>query len=414
MDYGQVINYLYSLDRKKGSKLGLGNIKTLLKKIGNPENNLKYIHVAGTNGKGSVCAMVSSVLQEAGHKVGMYTSPHLEDFRDRFLINNKKISKNDIVRYFLKVRRFIDEQTFFEVITAMAFLYFHEKKVDFLVLEVGLGGRLDATNVVNPLLSVITNIDIEHTDFLGKTIEKIAYEKAGIIKKNIPVVTGAKNKPLLIIRKICKKRNSQLFVSKRYKTLKLNLNGSFQLENASIAVKVIDVLNQYYPLKISNKNIKNGLKNIKWPGRFDFIKKNMLVDCAHNPAALRALVKELTNLKKEKKYKKLILIIGILSDKDIKKMMGLIEPFSDKIIITKAETPRAEEPSKIKKFVKNKDKVKIIKNIKGAVKYAEKLAEKKDLILVTGSCFVVGEVMGNTNNEKISFNENRKQFSRFE
>ena len=392
MDYNQVIKYLYSLDRKKGSKLGLGNIKNLLKKIGNPEKNLKCVHVAGTNGKGSVCAMVYSILQKAGHKVGMYTSPHLEDFRDRFLINNKKISKNDIVRYFLKVKKFIDEQTFFEVITAMAFLYFNEKKVDFLVLEVGLGGRLDATNVVNPLVSVITNVDIEHTDFLGKKIEKIAYEKAGIIKEDIPVVTGAKSKPLLIIKKICKKRNSQLFVNKKYKNLKLNLNGTFQLENASVAVKAI-VLNQYYQLKISKKNIKNGLKNINWPGRFDFIKKNILVDCAHNPAALKALVKELTNLKKEKKYKKLILIIGILSDKDIKKMVEIIEPFSDKIIITKPENPRSEEPIIIKKFVKNKNQVKIIKNIKNAVKYAEKIVEKKDLILVTGSCFVVGEVM---------------------
>ena len=396
MDYKQVIKYLYSLERKKGSKLGLRNIKKLLKKIGNPEKSLKCIHVAGTNGKGSVCAMVSSVLQKAGYKVGMYTSPHLEDFKDRFLINNKKILKKDIVMYFLKVRRFIDEQTFFEVITAMAFLYFKEKKVDFLVLEVGLGGRLDATNVVNPLLSAVTNVDIEHTDFLGKTIEKIAYEKAGIIKRNVPVVTGTKNKPLLIIKKISKQKNSQLFVNKRCKNLKLNLNGNFQLENASIAVKVIDVLNQYYQLKISKKNIKNGLNNIKWPGRFEFIKKNILVDCAHNPAALNALAMELLNLKKEKKYKKLILVIGILSDKDIKKMMEIIEPFSDKIIITKAENPRAEEPSKIKKFVKNRNKVEIIKNIKNAVKYAEQIAAKKDLILVTGSCFVVGKAMRNT------------------
>ena len=216
MNYDNVIKYLYSLERKKGSKLGLKNIKELLRKINNPEKDLKCIHVAGTNGKGSVCAMISSVLQEAGYKVGMYTSPHLSDFRERFLINNKKISKKNIIKYFLEVKKFVDEQTFFEVITAMAFLYFKAEKVDFLVLEVGLGGRLDATNVVRPLISVITNVDIEHTDFLGKKIERIAYEKAGIIKENIPVVTGARGKSLSTIKRICKEKNSELFISKKY------------------------------------------------------------------------------------------------------------------------------------------------------------------------------------------------------
>ena len=405
MDYNNIIKYLYSLERKKGSRLGLENIKKLLKKINNPEKSLKCIHVAGTNGKGSVCAMISSVLQEAGYKVGMYTGPHLVDFRDRFLINNKKISKKDLVKCFLKVKEYIDEQTFFEVITAMAFFYF-KGKVDFLVLEVGLGGRLDATNVVKPLVSVITTVDVEHTDFLGKSLEKIAYEKAGIIKKNVPVVTAAKNKPLSVIKKICKNRNSKLFINKgykksngkfnvgNYKNLKLNLEGNFQLENASVAVTTIDVLNQHYKLKINEKNIKNGLNNIKWPGRFDFLKKNILVDCAHNPAALKVLTKELKLLK----IKKLILVIGILNDKDIKKMVRMIEPFADKIIITRAENPRAEEPLKIKKFIKNKNKIKKInKDVKKAVKYAEKIAEKGDLILVTGSCFVVGETIRNTN-----------------
>jgi len=393
MEYKSVIKYLYSLERKKGSKLGLGDIKKLLKKINNPEKSLKCIHVAGTNGKGSVCAMISSVLQEAGYKVGMYTSPHLEDFRERFLINNKRISKKDVVRCFLKVKKFIDEQTFFEVITAMAFLYF-KGKVDFLILEVGLGGRLDATNVVKPLVSVITNIDVEHTDFLGKSLEKIAYEKAGIIKDKIPVVTAAKGKALLVIKKIYKQKKSKLFINRKYKNLKLNLNGNFQLENASVAVTAINVLNQYYKLKIDEKNIKNGLKKVKWAGRFEFINKNTLVDCAHNPAAFKVLVNELKLLKFKKNYKRLILVIGILNDKDIKKMIKIIEPFSDKIILTKPKTPRAEEPLKIKKFIKNKNKIKKInKDVKKAVEYAEKIVEKSDLILVTGSCFVVGETI---------------------
>jgi len=394
MDYDKVIKYLYSLERKKGSRLGLENIKKLLRKVNNPEKGLKYIHVAGTNGKGSVCAMISSILLENGYKVGMYTSPHLVDFRDRFLINNKKISEKNIIKYFLKIKKYIDEQTFFEVITAMAFLYFMEKKVDFLVLEVGLGGRLDATNVVKPLVSVITNVDIEHTDFLGKSVEKIAYEKAGIIKQNVPVTTGAKNKALSVIKKICENRNSKLFIKKKYKNLKLNLKGSFQIENASVAVTTIDVLNQYYKSGIDENKIKRGLSNIKWNGRFEFLKKNILVDCAHNPSGIEVLIKELRLLKIKKLYKNLILVIGILNDKDVKKMISIIEPFADKIIITKVDNPRAEDPLKIKGFFKNKDKIKkIIKDVKKAAEYAEEIAEKNDLILVTGSCFVVGEAI---------------------
>ncbi len=401
MNYDEVIKYLYSLERAKGSKLGLGNINRLLKKTGNPEKKLRCVHVAGTNGKGSVCVMISAVLQEAGYKVGMYTSPHLKDFRDRFLVNNKKISEKDIIKYFLKVKSFITGQTFFEVITAMAFLYFKEQKVDFLVLEVGLGGRLDATNVVKPLVSVITNVDIEHTDFLGESIEKIAYEKGGVIKEEVPVVTGASGKALTVIKKISNKNNSKLFINKKYKkangefeinnykNLKLNLKGDFQLVNSSIAIAAIDVLNQYYKLDINKNNIKNGLKNVEWHGRFDFIRKNVLVDCAHNPSSFKVLIDELRRIKNC--YGKIILVIGILDDKDIKKMVKMIEPLTDKIIVTKAKTPRAEEPINIKKFIKKK--IKIIKNVKKAVKYAEKTAGKGDLVLVTGSCFVVGEAL---------------------
>jgi dihydrofolate synthase/folylpolyglutamate synthase len=422
MKYTDVIKYLYSLERKKGTRLGLGSIKNLLKKINNPEKSLRCIHIGGTNGKGSVCAMIASILQEAGHSTGMYTSPHLSDFRERFLINNKKITKKDVVKYFLKIKKHITEQSFFEVITAMAFLYFKEKGVDFLVLEVGLGGRLDATNVVRPIISVITNVEIEHTDFLGETIEKIAYEKAGIIKRNIPVVSGAKGKALEVIKKVCRRKSSKLFITKKYsknnssfdinnyRNLRLSLKGDFQLRNCSTAVTTIDVLNHYYDklthLKcfsqhkksrsgffVSNSNIKNGLKKIKWRGRFEFVKKNILVDCAHNPSAFRVLAKELGMLKISRHYKKLIVIIGILGDKDIKKMIRIIEPLSEKMILTKAQTPRAEEPATIKGFVKDKAKAKIIKDVKKALSYAEKIAKKDNLILVTGSCFVVGEAL---------------------
>src|SRR3989338_6774997 len=195
MSHKKILNYLYSLEAKKFRR-NLKNMKLLLKKIGSPEKKLKFIHVTGTNGKGSVCAMLFSVLRESGFKVGMYTSPHLKRFNERIQIGSKLITNNEIVEYYLKLKPFLTNQTFFEITTAMAFLYFYEKKADYVVLEVGLGGRLDTTNVVKSLASVITNVDIEHTEYLGNTIEEIAHEKAGIIKKNTTAATGAEGKAL--------------------------------------------------------------------------------------------------------------------------------------------------------------------------------------------------------------------------
>ncbi len=408
MDYKQTLSYIYSLkgsEHKGGFNLNLKNIRILLKKLGNPEKSLKVIHVAGTNGKGSVCAMLSSILKEAGCKVGMYTSPHLKDFRERFLINDKKISKEDFVKYFKKVKPFITTQTFFEVITAMAFLYFKAKKVDFLVCEVGLGGRLDATNVVRPIISVITNIGLEHQEYLGKTIERIAYEKAGIIKNKIPLVTGAKGPALNVIKKIAKKKNAKVYQDgKPIKGFPLKLKGDFQLVNASLAIEAIKVLNQYHNLKI-NKNkrkikdfpisksidfetIKKGLLKTTWPGRLEFISKNVLVDCAHNLDAIKALKKELKKIKKD--YKKLYLIIGILKDKDYKNMLKELTPLAQKVILVKARIPRALEPETLAKQIKNPI---IIKNPKKALTYAKKIAKKNGLIVVTGSIYVVGEII---------------------
>lgn len=392
MNYKQTLDYIYNLkgsEHKGNFNLTLKNIKILLKKLGNPEKSLKVIHVAGTNGKGSVCAMLSSILKEAGYKVGMYTSPHLKDFRERCLINNKKISKEDLLKYFKKVKPSITTQTFFEVITAIAFLYFKDKKVDYLVCEVGLGGRLDATNVVKPISSVITNIGLEHQEYLGETIEKIAHEKAGIIKNNTPVITGAKGPALKLIKKIAKKRNAKVYLEgKPIKGFPLRLRGEFQLENASIAIGTIEVLNQYYNLNIKKNTIKKGLLKTVWPGRLEFISKNILVDCAHNLDAIKALKKELKKIKRD--YKKIYLIIGILKDKDYKNILRELTPLAQKVILVKAKIPRALEPEILAKHVKNPI---IIKNPKKALRYAKEIAKNKDLILVTGSIYVVGEVV---------------------
>lgn len=386
MDYKNVLEELYSLDVKKWT-LGLDRIEALLKKLGNPEKKLRCIHVAGTNGKGSVCAMISSILIDAGYKVGMYTSPHLKKFNERIRINNKLISDRDIVKYYLKVKKHVDGQSFFEITTAMAFLYFAGKNVDFAVLEVGLGGRLDATNVITPLVSVITNIGLEHTEFLGNTIEKISYEKAGIIKKNIPVVTAAEGIALATIKKISNGQNSKLYiVNKKIANCRIGLKGEFQKLNAAMAIKSIEILKNNYNLKINENNIKKGLLNAKWPGRFQFLEKNILADCAHNPHGFKVLVKELMRID----YKNLIMVLGFSDDKDIASISKIISPLANKIILTKSQNERAAEPKKIKQYFKNSL---IIKNPKKALNYAKKIAEKGDLILIAGSIFLVGELI---------------------
>jgi len=398
MDYEKILKYLYSLETSK-IKLGLENIQAILNRIGNPEKELRYIHVAGTNGKGSVCAMIFYILKEANYKTGMYTSPHLKKFNERIRINDESISDRELVDYFLKIKPHITNQSFFEIATAMAFLYFKEKNVDFVVLEVGLGGRLDATNVVTPLISVITNIGLEHTDILGSTIEKIAYEKAGIIKNNIPIIAGAKGKSLAVIKKIAKERNAQLFPVKKYKKVIFdNLKGSFQQTNKDIALTAIDILKKFYPLRIKFFHIQNGIKKTQWKGRLEFISKNVLIDCAHNPDGFKVLFNELKQIKKNKKIKNFIFVVGIQNDKDIPHILNTINPFVSTIIFTKSKNEKASNPqyllSTFKKINRNKSiKLKIIKNPILALKYARKITDKKELIVVTGSIYMVGEII---------------------
>lgn len=387
MEYKESLKWLYSLEPHE-IKLGLSNTRSLLRKLGNPHKGLRCIHVAGTNGKGSVCAMIASILIDAGFKVGMYTSPHLVRFNERITVDNRPIKDGDIARLAAQVKRYYGSQTFFEATTALAFLYFKEQDIDYLVLEVGLGGRLDATNVVDPLVSVITNISIEHTDYLGKDIKSIAYEKAGIIKKERPVVTAADGEALDVIKKTAKSKNAKLFLAKTT-DLETNLKGDFQKANAGIAVAVANILKDHYKIDINQKNIENGLKKAVWPGRFQFIENNILVDCAHNPGAIKVLRKELLNI--IKLYDKKILVIGILKDKDHKAILKMLVPLFDKVIITRPSLYRALEPEIIAKDMPKKDLL-IKKDVKEAVAYAKSIAKKDGLIVVTGSIYVVGEV----------------------
>ncbi|MHA1932793.1 MAG: bifunctional folylpolyglutamate synthase/dihydrofolate synthase, partial [Promethearchaeota archaeon] len=343
MNYEETVEWLYSFE-KFGIKLGLERITYICKKLGNPQNNYKVIHVGGTNGKGTVCRFLQSILTLSGYKAGVYTSPHLQRFTERFIIDNNEISKEDVVKLIEKIKPIIDElqkkedtPTFFEIVTAMTFQYFKDKKVDFAVIEVGLGGRFDATNIVEPKVSVVTNVSLEHQDRLGNKIEDIAFEKAGIIKNNVPVIAGANGKSLGVINKISKEKKSpvttvdngfweklqggvdwqEFLVNGSLKDyhLRTSITGKFQGENIALTIAIIENL-QMNGVYITDESIAEGIEKATNPGRMEIISFEpiILLDGAHNIAGIKNLK---NTLEGDFVYEKLILIIGILKDKNI-------------------------------------------------------------------------------------------------
>ncbi|MBN2042238.1 MAG: bifunctional folylpolyglutamate synthase/dihydrofolate synthase [Candidatus Aenigmarchaeota archaeon] len=399
MDYEELKEYLSSLE-KIGTRLGLERMERISESMGYPQNSYKIIHVAGTNGKGSVCAIISSVLRECGYVVGMFTSPYLVDVREKIMFNGQKISKKDMVKYSTIIRKENVKLTYFEFLTAIALLYFREKGADFAVVEVGLGGRLDATNVVTPVVSVITNIGLEHTEFLGKDLRSIAREKAGIIKKGVPVVTNVRGEAEEEIEKIAKERDSMLYRVKERarklhsdlesqtveygcKRIRFPLLGDFQIDNLKTALETIEVLKDSD--EIPDEKIIHGIGKTKWPGRVEVIGREPLtiLDGAHNPDG----VKELTKFIKNVDFRKMILVMGISKDKDKEGMTGKLFTLADKIILTKSSY-KAMDPSEIAKngYIIEKDP-------KKALEKAKELAGKDDLILVTGSLYLIGDII---------------------
>ena len=393
--YSDALKYLEQLE-VFGMKLGLENITELCRKLGNPQSAYKTIHVTGTNGKGSVTAMCASILEQAGYKSGMYTSPHLQTIRERIQVNGRKITQKEFLDYFLKVKGKSGElkekgmrATHFEFVTAMALLFFKEQACDFAILEVGLGGRLDATNVVKPLVAVITNIELDHTQHLGDTKEKIALEKAGIIKRNCITVTGEKSEVIKqIFRKVCKERGSRLIEVKKDYSGKILLLGKHQRANAAVAVAAIKSLGKY-GIKITDKAIRRGIETTKWPGRLEIVQQRptVILDGAHNPSKAKTAADYLKKL-----GKKTILVVGISFDKDIPNTMMTLASFAKKIIITRAKY-RGTDCSILKREAvkyRKEEEVEIIEDVREAVKKAIREA-KDEIVMVTGSLFVVGE-----------------------
>lgn len=415
----KALQYLNSFDLFKVD-LRLDRIKAFLREMGNPEQFLKYVHVAGTNGKGSVCAYISSALKEAGYKTGLYLSPHLHKFNERIQINGKMIQDRDLERIILELKEVKQESkidvSYFEFVTALAFKYFYEKKCDFVVLEVGMGGRLDATNVVIPEISVITSIALEHKKYLGESLEEIAFEKSGIVKKGIPVVSAEQNeKALEVIERKCMEKKAPLSVLSRdfsyvkhnatlkgqvfdynsgkhsIKGLKTRLLGEHQLVNASVAVRAL------LELGIEEKAIRKGLEEAFLPGRFQLIHNNpaIIADVAHNPNGAFALRKSIQEFFPEKKA---LFVLGVSEDKDIKAIVKELSLVADSFICTQAKF-RGMNAERIKQAIAEngfKGCIQLMPSVRKAVESA--LNQKKPLTIFTGSFYSVGEAMEFLNN----------------
>ena len=427
MTYQEALNYLYNLEGK-GQKFRLANIRALLRLLGNPHHRLKAIHIGGTNGKGSTAAFISSILQAAGYKVGLYTSPHLSCLRERITVNNIPISARKLTKLVALIKPLVRkvsllpeayQPTFFETVTALSFLFFSEEKVDFLVCEVGIGGRLDATNVLRPLVSVITNVDFEHKDKLGETITQIAREKAGIIKKKGIVITASrKREALSVIEKVCRRKETRLFrvgkdlgwrpirsklrgekfevegIHGHYPQVEISLMGEYQMENATTAIGAVEALRPY-GIFIPSKIIRQGLAKTNWPGRFEIARRRPLIilDGAHNPAAAKALKETLVNLSdRSLSPNNLILILGVLNGKDISGIVKELAPLAKEVVVTKPKTERSMEPDDLVREVRRYTTNVIVRRAaESALFYALKQASAKDTILLTGSLYLVGE-----------------------
>ena len=408
-DYNEAVNYIHSF-LKFGVKPGLERISLLLNELGNPQNNLKFLHVAGTNGKGSTSTMLSEILIDAGYKTGLYTSPYVFDFNERIRVNSENIPNDDLAALISRIEPVITRLnengvviTEFEIITAAALLYYKEQNWDYVVLDVGLGGRFDATNIISkPEVSVITSISYDHINILGSTIEEIAFEKCGIIKENSRVVTSSlqNQDALKVIKDISAQKNAQLYIADYncveilsqsikgtdflYKgtTYSISLVGMHQIENA---VAVIEAANLIKGVTLTN--IQNGIKNTVMKARMELVADNILIDGGHNEEcaeALKAVIKSYLS------DKKITAVIGMMADKECEKYLKNILPLCDSVVFTKPDNPRSEEPEKLAEKAKLYIKKIAIENNPKIAYY--KTIEQAEFTLVCGSFYLISDI----------------------
>ena len=410
MDYQETINWMfnqlpmYQLQGASAYKKDLTNTHLLIDHLDNPQEKIKCIHVAGTNGKGSTSHMLASILQEAGYKVGLYTSPHLKDFRERIKINGPdasgEISEEFVSDFINKHKAFFEanDMSFFEMTVGLAFDYFAKEKVDIAIIEVGMGGRLDATNIIMPLVSVITNIGLDHTQFLGNTLDAIAFEKAGIIKPIIPVVIGEytpETKVVFLAK--AKECHSEIYfasdlISENYPS---DLIGEYQMHNKKTVLQTIAILNEQKEFKITTENIKSGLlhvvKNTGLQGRWQQLGKfpKVICDTAHNKNGLQIVLKQI----QKEEFDDLHIILGVVNDKDLNEILPLF-PKNALYYFCKPNIPRGLEASILeKKAIIFGLKGEVYNSVTAAYQKAKQNAAKSDLIFIGGSTFVVAEIL---------------------
>ena len=442
MDYKETLQWIHGIGRF-GIKPGLERMEALLEKMGKPHDELRFVHIAGTNGKGSTAAMLASIAKAGGYRAGLYTSPYLMKFNNRIGINGEDISADKLVYLANRLKPIVEEiaedpqlgqPTEFEVVTTLALSYYAMEEPDIVVMEVGLGGRLDATNVITPILSVITNVSLDHTHVLGSTVKEIAGEKAGIIKNKVPVISASDDVVVDdVIVKVSAEMNApvykvlsedskdpfntkvgrkapdrfffygnrkivpegQLFSFKGFsgelEDIFIPLRGDYQIKNAATALAATQILVRS-GFKLPEKTIKEGLKNVRWPGRMEVLNNKPLVviDGAHNPAAVSNLVR---GINEHFNYRNMILVMGIMEDKDCMEIMNEIVPHAERLILTRPEMDRSADPNALKEYVEKNFtlKVTVKPQIDKALEFAFKCAKEEDIILVTGSFYTISE-----------------------
>ncbi len=392
--YPDALKFLSDLE-VFGIKLGLEQVSELFQKVGNPHHRLRFIHVAGTNGKGSVCAMLASCLKAAGFKTAFYSSPHLVSVRERFRINGKSISRKDLVAILKIIRPHVEEMraagkcpTFFEVTTVMAGIYFAREKVDFVVWETGMGGRFDATNVVNPLASVITGIGIDHTAHLGTTEAKIAFEKAGIIKSGIPVFCGnLSSKAMAVVGKKARECGSEIIHPESgIGNARLSLKGKIQEQNARLVMSILKYLSSR--CRICLKKAEKGFSNTVWPARFQILEDGNILDGSHNPQAISVLISSLHEYFPEERF---TVMFGCLADKDVVSNLKLLDRIAEDFIFVPIKGSRKSlSPEEIRKMCRKISDKQV--HIAPSVKKGLSMKQGKRFV-ITGSLYLAGQVL---------------------